>query len=50
MKEVRLKCDNCPFENVDCSNGAFYECHEDVPNPKSYIDATGKKRIISEGI
>ena len=21
-----LKCDNCPFGNVDCSNGHFKEC------------------------
>jgi hypothetical protein len=47
---MNLKCDNCPFENVDCADRPFYECYEDVPNPKSYIDATGKKRVIeSEG-
>ena len=23
-----LKCNNCPFGNVDCSNGYFEECKE----------------------
>jgi len=25
----QLKCDNCFFGNVDCSNGYFKECIED---------------------
>jgi hypothetical protein len=24
-----LKCDHCPFGNIDCSAGAFVECYED---------------------
>ena len=25
---MALKCDNCPFGDVDCSNGPFDECYE----------------------
>jgi len=26
---MTLKCDHCPFTNVDCSAGPFVECYED---------------------
>jgi len=28
-KNIRLKCNNCPFGDVDCSNGYFKECVEE---------------------
>lgn len=27
LKMKQLKCDECPFGDVDCSKGAFVECY-----------------------